>query len=83
MPLTTLLSPREQEVLRYLMHLQPGQVGRILQISENTVSFVKRKAMKKLGLQNMEGLRQWMEAFSELLTDAHQGAEINKGLHNV
>ncbi|MEX3098841.1 helix-turn-helix transcriptional regulator [Serratia ureilytica] len=75
MLLTTQLCPREQEVLRYLMHLQPGQVGRILQISEKTVSIVKRKAMKKLGLQNMEGLRQWMDAFSELLTDAQRGAE--------
>lgn len=69
-PLNALLTVREQEVLGYLMHIRSGETGRMLHISERTVSIFKRKAMMKLGLQNLEGLRQWMVAFGELLPDA-------------
>lgn len=55
------LSAREYEVMRYMsLGINPGAIGRYLQISEKTVSAHKRTVMRKLNLIKNIELNYWL-----------------------
>lgn len=55
------LSAREYEVMRYMsLGINPGAIGRYLQISEKTVSAHKRTVMRKLNLIKNVELNYWL-----------------------